>query len=145
MNAPFRLAAVFAWTVLACLPAYSAAEKNSPAAQPMSWESPLLGKSISCTVRLPDSDAEKNPVVVYMRNLPAPRLGELDDETLIKGFLDQGMVVIEADLLDFADNYFFDKKTNRRFDNWNYPDAELPFDWKAPKADYGEIEMIIML
>jgi len=35
-------------------------------------------------------------------------------------------------LLDFADKHFFDKKTNRRFDNWNYPDAELPFDWKAP-------------
>jgi hypothetical protein len=35
-------------------------------------------------------------------------------------------------LLDFADKHFFDKKTDRRFDNWNYPDAELPFDWKAP-------------
>ncbi|UCF16126.1 MAG: alpha/beta hydrolase, partial [Phycisphaerales bacterium] len=35
-------------------------------------------------------------------------------------------------LLDFADRYFFGKKTDRRFDNWNYPDAELPFDWKAP-------------
>jgi acetyl esterase/lipase len=37
-----------------------------------------------------------------------------------------------AALLDFADHHFFDKKTDRRFDNWNYPDAELPFDWKAP-------------
>jgi len=97
MNSPFRLAAVFAWTMLACLPAHSAVEKNSPAAQAMSWESPLLGKSISCAVHLPDSDAEKNPVVVYMKNLPAPRLGEMDDETLIKGFLDQGIMVIEAD------------------------------------------------
>jgi hypothetical protein len=97
MNSPFRLAAVFTWTMLACLPAHSVVEKNSPAAQAMSWESPLLGKSISCAVRLPDSDAEKNPVVVYMKNLPTPRLGELDDETLIKGFLDQGIMVIEAD------------------------------------------------
>jgi len=63
----------------------------------MSWESPILGKSISCAVRLPDSDAEKNPVVVYMKNLPTPRLGELDDETLVQGFLDQGMMVIEVD------------------------------------------------
>ena len=97
MNSPFRLAVVFAWTMLVCLPAHSQVEKNSQAAQAMSWESPLLGKSISCAVRLPDSDAEKNTVVVYMKNLPAPRLGELDDETLIKGFLDQGIMVIEAD------------------------------------------------
>ncbi len=97
MNSSFRPAVVFAWTMLACLPAHSAVEKNSPAAQAMSWESPLLGKSISCAVRLPDSKAEKNPVVVYMKNLPAPRLGELDDETLIRGFLDQGMMVIDVD------------------------------------------------
>jgi hypothetical protein len=97
MNSPFRLLIVFVWMMLACLPAYSAVEKNSAAAQAMSWESPLLGKSISCAVHLPNSDTEKNPVVIYLKNLPTPRLGELDDETLIKGFLDQGMVVIEAD------------------------------------------------
>lgn len=72
-------------------------DENSPAAEAMSWKSPLLGKSISCTVRLPGSAAEKKPVVVYLKNLPGPRLGEFDDETLIKGFLDQGMIVIEAD------------------------------------------------
>jgi len=97
LNSPFWLAVVFNWTMLACLPAHSAVEKNSQAAQAMFWESPLLGKSVSCAVRLPDSSAEKKPVVVYLKNLPAPRLGELDDETLIKGFLDQGMMVIEAD------------------------------------------------
>ena len=100
MTSAFWQAAVFAWMMLACLPAHSAVEKKSPAAQTMSWKSQLLGKSISCAVRLPDSDAEKSPVVVYMKNLPAPRLGELDDETLIKGFLDQGMMVIEADYQD---------------------------------------------
>ena len=97
MDAPFQMVAVFALSMLACLSAQSAVEKNSSAAQPMSWESPLLGKSISCVVHLPDSNAEKNPVVVYLKNLPAPRLGELDDETLIDGFLDQGLMVIEAD------------------------------------------------
>ncbi|MCH9022876.1 MAG: hypothetical protein IID32_08925, partial [Planctomycetes bacterium] len=97
MISPFRLAAVFALMTLACFPAHSAVGKNSAAAQAMSWESPLLGKSISCAIHLPESDVEKNPVVVYLKNLPTPRLGELDDETLIKGFLDQGMMVIEAD------------------------------------------------
>jgi hypothetical protein len=97
MNSPFRLAMFFSWTLLVCLPAHSAFEKNSPVVQAMSWESPLLGKSISCAVHLPDSEAKKNPVVVYMKNLTAPRLGELDDETLVQGFLDQGMMVIEVD------------------------------------------------
>jgi len=55
MNSPFRLAMIFSWTLLVCLPAHSAFEKNSPAVQAMSWESLLLGKSISCAVRLPDS------------------------------------------------------------------------------------------
>jgi hypothetical protein len=91
---------VFAWTMLTYLPAHSAVEKNSSTAHAMSWESPLLGKSISCAVRLPDSDAKKKPVVVYMKNLPAPRLGELDDEMLLQEFLDQGMMVIEVDYKD---------------------------------------------
>jgi len=83
--------------VLVCVPARSALGKNPPAPQTISCESQLLGKSISCVVRLPDSSAKKKPVVVYLNNLPVPRLGELDDEALIEGFLDQGLIVIEAD------------------------------------------------
>lgn len=92
-----RLLAALAWTILACLPVASAVEADAPPTQSMAWESPLLGKSISCKVHLPDSDAVKKPVVVYLENLPAPRLGKLDDEALIRGFLAQGMIVIEAD------------------------------------------------
>jgi hypothetical protein len=40
-----------------------------------------------------------------------------------------------AALLDFADRYFFGKKTNRRFDEWAYPNVALPFDWRAPNTD----------
>lgn len=36
-------------------------------------------------------------------------------------------------LFDFADLQFFGKKTDRPYDKWTYPDADLPFDWKAPK------------
>jgi hypothetical protein len=60
------------------------------------WKSPLLGQTIACRVRLPKSPAPNNPVVVYLKNLPAPRLGTLDDATLIQRFLEQGMMVIEA-------------------------------------------------
>ena len=72
-------------------------DANPPDGETMSWKSPLLGRSISCTVRRSDSAAAKKPVVVYLKNLAGPRLGELDDETLIEGFLDQGLMVIEAD------------------------------------------------
>ncbi len=37
-----------------------------------------------------------------------------------------------AALLDFADRQFFGKSTDTKFNNWTYPDAALPFDWKAP-------------
>ena len=89
--------ATFLLLVFLLLPALGGCSRTVTAAQAMAWESPLLGKSISCVVHLPDSDVEKKPVVVYLKNLPTPRLGQLDDETLIKGFLDQGMVVFVAD------------------------------------------------
>jgi len=97
LNAPCRLAVVCTWVVFVCLPLQAAAAKKSRRVRTISWESPLLEKTISCRIRLPDSGAQANPVVVYLKNLPTPRLGERDDKTLIKGFLKQGMMVIEAD------------------------------------------------
>lgn len=35
-------------------------------------------------------------------------------------------------LLDFSDHQFFGKKTDRKFNNWTYPTAKLPFGWNAP-------------
>ena len=37
-------------------------------------------------------------------------------------------------LLDFADQQFFGKKVNRRFDALAFPDAEKGYSWKAPEA-----------
>ena len=71
--------------------------KNDDGTLSGKWRSPLLEQSISCLVRLPESATKRNPVVVYLKNLPTPRLGTVDDAILIKEFLDQGMVVIEAD------------------------------------------------
>jgi len=68
---------------------------ETPAA--LSWESPLLGRSVSCAVYLPDSGLAKHPAVVYLKNLPSPRLGQLDDKTLIERFIKQGMMVFEVD------------------------------------------------
>lgn len=61
------------------------------------WRSPLLEQSISCRVHFPNSATRRNAVVVYLKNLPTPRLGKHDDATLIKSFLEQDMMVIEAD------------------------------------------------
>ncbi|MCZ6674463.1 MAG: hypothetical protein O7C75_16155 [Verrucomicrobia bacterium] len=35
-------------------------------------------------------------------------------------------------LLDFSDHYFYGTSTDQKFDDWTYPNAKLPFDWKAP-------------
>lgn len=61
------------------------------------WESELLGKPIDCTVRYPAEQASRYPVVVYLKGLPSPRVGTESDRTLIQGFLDEGMMVVEAD------------------------------------------------
>jgi hypothetical protein len=61
------------------------------------WNSPLLGRSVRCEVHRPRSTAGNHAVVVYLKNLPAPRFGTVDDTTLIREFIDQGMLVIEAD------------------------------------------------
>jgi hypothetical protein len=37
-----------------------------------------------------------------------------------------------AALLDFADQQFFGRKSNRKFNNWTYPKADLPFAWNMP-------------
>ena len=39
-----------------------------------------------------------------------------------------------ASLLDFADLQFFGKPSNTVFNNWAYPDAELPYTWEAPPS-----------
>ncbi|MHC4500719.1 MAG: hypothetical protein ACYS21_16600, partial [Planctomycetota bacterium] len=71
----------------------AAAAENSETTASLSWESPLLGRSISYAVHLPDSRVAKHPALVYLKNLPSPRLGQLDDETLIQQFVQQGLMV----------------------------------------------------
>ncbi len=63
----------------------------------LTWESPLLGRSLSCALHRPDSGLAKYPAAVYLKNLPSPRLGQLDDKTLIQQFIKQGMMVFEVD------------------------------------------------
>jgi hypothetical protein len=64
------------------------------------WSSPLLGRELNFTVYVSDKSAAKKPLVVYLKNLPIPRLGELDDEELIGRFLEDGTIVIVVDYED---------------------------------------------
>ena len=74
-----------------------AESKNLPVPKTFSWDSPLLGKPISCKVYSPGDSSSKKPSVVYLKNLPSPRVGGAADETLISGFLEEGMLVFVAD------------------------------------------------
>jgi hypothetical protein len=60
------------------------------------WSSPLLQDEINSRVYYPESGAGPFPVVVYLDNLPTPRLGELSDDALIQQFTSQGMMVIKT-------------------------------------------------
>jgi len=72
-------------------------QPNLPASKTFSWDSPLLGKPISCEVYSPPDSSSKKPSVVYLKNLPSPRVGGTADETLISSFLEEGMLVFVAD------------------------------------------------
>ena len=61
------------------------------------WNSPLLEKMLDYTVYSPDTLASKKPLVVYLKNLPGPQLGEFNDKALINDFLEKEMMVIEVD------------------------------------------------
>ncbi len=61
------------------------------------WESSLLGRNIVYTVYSPDTSSAKKPVVIYLKNLPTPRIGRAPDEKLVKNFLNGGMTVFVVD------------------------------------------------
>lgn len=93
------------------------------------WRSALLERSVRCRIRLPKSDDRKHPVVVYFKNLPSPQLGKLDDSTLIKGFLEKSMMVIEVDYA--KDKRAVAPKLLPEIDHWYsylFETTDLPVD-----------------
>ncbi len=87
------------------------------------WKSRALGRSVPYVVHRPKSRSTKMPAVVYLTGLPAQRIGGQSDKKLIKGFLDEGMIVFAVDyrsdpkavvpglLLDIDDWYAYLFKT----------------------------------
>ncbi|MBD3375903.1 hypothetical protein GF406_12780 [candidate division KSB1 bacterium] len=61
------------------------------------WPSSLLARNIGYTVYSPDTLPTQKPVVIYLTNLPTPRIGLTTDEALIDNFLDSEMIVFVVD------------------------------------------------
>jgi len=72
-------------------------QASLPAPKTFLWDRPLLGKPISCEVYSPGDSSRKKPSIVYLKDLPSPRVGGAADETLISGFIAEGMLVFAAD------------------------------------------------
>ena len=85
--------------ILAIRPA-QASPDDKPVIAP-TWISRALGKPLVLTLTEPANFSHEHPtsVVIYLKNLAAPRLGTESDETIIKDFLASGYLVVE---LDFA-------------------------------------------
>lgn len=76
-------------------------KENADGSLRAKWRSPLLKKSLPCTIRKPlGAAAAEKPVVVYLKGLPTPRCGTVEDATLVQGFLNEGMIVVEVDYLN---------------------------------------------
>ncbi len=85
--------------------ACSAARADSPTAaaglapiQTGTFRSPLLKRNLEFRAFAPDEPAgQPMPMVVYVKNLAAERLGTVPDNELIGSFLNDGMLVVEVD------------------------------------------------
>ncbi|MEK7781594.1 MAG: hypothetical protein AAB370_08870 [Verrucomicrobiota bacterium] len=74
------------------------------------WPSAITSKSLATSVLIPAQAQSTNawPVIIYLKNLAAPRIGTEKDEPITRDFQAQGYLVVT---LDFA----------------NHPNARVPF------------------
>jgi len=91
---------------------------------------------INCHAR---EDYHTNPLGTELTHLATQTVYEWmsAEENIAIHWRDGGHAQNKEDwitLLDFADLQFFGKPSKTVFNNWAYPDAELPFDWRAPSA-----------
>jgi hypothetical protein len=90
----------------------------STRAQPAEWPSLVTKQSIKMTVLKPNVfiTNQPSPLIVYLENLAAPRVGSDSDDAIIRDFLNSGYVVVT---LDYA----------------HHPEARVPFI----NRDLGEL------
>ena len=83
---------------LSCAVLYAQAEPSPP--QPAKWQSVAAGQPLNYTVVEPDQPSGKPlPVIIYLKNLAAPRAGTGNDEVMLHDFHTNGYLVVT---LDFA-------------------------------------------
>jgi hypothetical protein len=70
-------------------------------AQNGQWSSPATGGNVKMTVLEPKSSDKPLPMIVYLENLAAPRIGTDSDGAIIHDFLGEGYLVVA---LDYAAN-----------------------------------------
>ena len=63
------------------------------------WSSPVIGKNLSMKVLEPKNfqAGQPHPLIVYLENLAAPRVGTDSDDSIIHDFLEKGYVVVTLD------------------------------------------------
>jgi hypothetical protein len=83
---------------------------QSAAAQQNTWPSPAMKQELKMAVLKPDGfeSNKPSPLIVYLENLAAPRIGTETDDAIIHDFLKDGFVVVT---LDYA----------------HHPEAHVPF------------------
>lgn len=67
--------------------------------QEKTWPSVATKQTLKMTVLKPAESITNQPLplIIYLENLPAPRIGTDDDNSIIKDFLSQGYVVVTLD------------------------------------------------
>ncbi len=84
------------------------AARAQDAAPSSTWQSIATGQPLSLTSLPPGQNAERTPVVIYLQNLAAPRLGTDSDDNIVRDLRATGHLVV---LLDYK----------------HHPHARLPF------------------
>jgi hypothetical protein len=70
---------------------------SSVAAVAESWSSPVTGKTLDLKILNPVSSNASLPVIIYLENLAAPRVGTESDDAILKDFTAAGYLVAILD------------------------------------------------
>src|SRR5215469_11758230 len=82
-------------TIFVLLAAGNIRAQSSPKVS--EWPSPAMGGSVKMTVLEPKSSDKQVPMIVYLENLAATRVGTDSDESIIHDFLSEGYLVVTLD------------------------------------------------
>ena len=112
---------------LLCLTAFASISGPGVCGQPHSrWQSVTSGQPLEFTVRTPEeiTNHQLLPVIIYLKNLAAPRVGTESDHAILHDFLTNGYLVVVLD---------FDHQPSARVPFINRDLGKLRDDLRAKK------------